>query len=188
MKLNMGCGHDKLPDWVNVDVSPTCEPDIVCDLEVFPWPWKNDSIDNVRFIHCLEHLGETLPTFFGMIKELYRVCKDGAEIRIHVPHPRHDTFINDPTHVRIITPNTLALFDREANDEWQRTGVANTPLAHQLNIDFRITSATSILSEPYSSRFGNGELSLDAINNMGRELNNVFLEYRMVMVARKQPE
>ena len=53
--------------------------------------------------------GRIRRVFLGMMKELYRICRDGAEIEINVPHPRHDNFIGDPTHVRIITPDTLLI-------------------------------------------------------------------------------
>jgi len=185
MKLNMGCGHNKIPDYVNVDLSPACEPDVVCDLEVLPWPWDDDSVDAVRFNHSLEHIGQDARVFLGMMKELYRVCRNGAQIEINVPHPRHDNFITDPTHVRIITPETLRMFDREANDEWKRIGASNTPLAHYLDVDFKIARCTYKLSEPYSSQFNRGELTEETIQSIGRDLNNVFEEYRILAVARK---
>ena len=185
MKLNMGCGNHKVAGWVNVDLSPTCAPDVVCDLEVTPWPWADDTVTQVLFNHSLEHLGGNPRTFLAIIKELYRVCRNGAEIQINVPHPRHDTFINDPTHVRIITPDLMTLFNRELNDEWQRTGVANTPLAQFLAVDFAMTSWTAVLSEPYASQYGSGELSDETVISIGRDLTNVFLEYRLTLAARK---
>ena len=118
-----------------------------------PWPWEDNSVDGVLFNHSLEHLGQNSRVFLGMMKELYRVCRNGAEIEINVPHPRHDNFITDPTHVRIITPGTLQLFDRELNDEWKKIGAANSPLAHYLDVDFKVVRSTSILGDPYSTQF-----------------------------------
>ena len=185
MKLNMGCGNNKLAGYVNVDQSEVCGPDFVWNLESLPWPWDDDSVDAVMFNHSLEHLGEDSRTFLGIMKELYRVCKDGAEISINVPHPRHDNFIGDPTHVRIITPQLLTLFDRNANDEWKKMGAANTPLAYYLDVDFKIKSYFAVLNEPYATQYGKGELTDEVVNAMGRELNNIFVEYRIVMVSRK---
>ena len=81
-------------------------------------------------------MGESSQLFLDMIKELYRICRNGAEVEINAPHPRHDDFHNDPTHVRVITPPMLMLFDRQLNDDWQQARVANSPLAHYLHVDF----------------------------------------------------
>ena len=121
---------------------------MVSDLESLPWPWPDNSVDEVIFKHSLEHLGQDPRTFLGMMKELYRVCRNGAEITVTVPHPRHDDFIGDPTHVRIITPEMLALFDRKQCDTWQRMGASNTPLAHYLHVDFAVVTSEWVLAEP----------------------------------------
>ena len=185
MKLNMGCGHNKAEGYLNVDIAPACSPDVVWDLEEFPWPWNDSSIDEVVFNHSLEHLGENSRIFLGMMKELYRICKPNAQIRIHVPHPRHDNFINDPTHVRPITPSLLALFDRELNDLWKREQRPNSPFAHYLNVDFHIIEVHTVLVEPYAAQHLEHLLTDADIAAMIRELNNIASEYRIVMVARK---
>jgi hypothetical protein len=40
MKLNLGCGDNKRPGYVNGDVCGS--PDVVCDLSAFSWPWDDD--------------------------------------------------------------------------------------------------------------------------------------------------
>lgn len=185
MHLNMGCGHNKIPGYINVDMSPECQPDVVCNLEVLPWIWEDNSVSRVLFNHSLEHLGQDKSVFLGMFKELYRVCRNGAVIEINVPHPRHDNFINDPTHVRAITPQLLSLFDRQLNDEWKRTHAANSPLAHYLGVDFHTMDSTIILDEPYRSLFSSGKVSHQEMGTMLRERNNIASEYRMKMVVRK---
>jgi SAM-dependent methyltransferase len=186
MKLNMGCGHNKIDGWVNVDMFEECAPDVLWDLERLPWPWPNDSVDGVLFFHSLEHLGQDTRKFLTMMQELYRVCRHGAEIQIAVPHPRHDDFIGDPTHVRIITPDLLALFSRRQCDEWQKMGAPNSPLAHYLHVDFEIVNVETVLDEPYATQRQDELLSSGDVEQMVRELNNVIREYRILMVARKE--
>ena len=123
--------------------------------------------------------------FLGLMSELYRVCRDGAIIEIAVPHPRHDNFIDDPTHVRIVTPGLLRLFDRKKNDEWKREGIANTPLAHYIGVDFEMTSAQAMLDEPYSSDFSAGRLTAAEVESLVRGKMNVAHEYRITLRVRK---
>jgi hypothetical protein len=185
MKLNLGCGHNKVNGYLNVDMSSECQPDLECDLEKLPWVWADSSVDVVRFNHSLEHLGQQSSVFLRMMKELYRICKNNSIIEINVPHPRHDNFIGDPTHVRVITPQLLSLFDKRLNDEWKRLGAANTPLAHYLGVDFTITKSTVSLDEPYNQMYSSGEISKTDLNVMLRERNNIASEYRITLSVRK---
>jgi len=185
MKLNLGCGYNKVNGYINVDLSPECQPDLVCDLEKLPWIWLDNTIDAVRFNHSLEHIGQQTDVFLGIMKELYRVCKNNSKIEINVPHPRHDNFIGDPTHVRIITPQLLSLFDKSLNDEWKKLGAANTPLAHYLGVDFFISNLSLTLDEPYSTMYSSGQISQTDLDTILRERNNIASEYRIEMSVRK---
>lgn len=185
MNLNLGCGFNKKPDYINVDMFEECELDVRHDLEVLPWPWPDNSVDRVLFNHSLEHIGQSTSVFLGIIKELYRVCRNGAQVDIHVPHPRHDDFINDPTHVRIITPELMWLFSREVNDEYKARGVANSRFAHYLHVDFHMVDLRKILDEPYLSKFQQGLLSIQQVDELARSQNNVIREYEMTLIVHK---
>jgi hypothetical protein len=185
MKLNLGCGFNSIDGFVNVDKSPTCNPDVIFDAETQSWPWESNSVEEVLFNHSLEHMGASANIFLGMVRELYRVCMPNGRVRINVPHPRHDNFINDPTHVRTITPELLTLFDLEKNKQCIENHFANTPLAMYIGVDFALESSVVVLVPAYDQRFASGELSDETIRTLLAERNNIATEYRIVMRARK---
>ncbi len=185
MKLNMGCGNNKMEGWVNVDMFSECSPDVVCNLESIPWIWETSSATEVKFHHSLEHMGADSKLFLSMMKELYRVCAPGCIVRITVPHPRHDNFINDPTHVRAISPNLMALFSKRMNAQWKREHGSNTPLATYLDVDFDITEVTFIVDEPYLSLYQSKKISDNELSTMIKERNNIVSEYQMVLTVIK---
>jgi hypothetical protein len=123
--------------------------------------------------------------FLAIMREIYRICRDGAVVHIHVPHPRHDDFLGDPTHVRAISPQVMSLFSKAENDRWAAMGASNTPLAHYLGVDFELTSSTVELDEPYRTRLARGQLSEEQVQTALREKNNVATEYRMALKVRK---
>lgn len=181
MKLNLGCGLNKIQGFVNVDKFDTCNPDIVMDLEATPWSFEDNSVDEILLNHCLEHIGQDVDIFFSVVKELYRVCKPGAKIQINVPHPRHDNFINDPTHVRIITPELLGLFSKKNCQYWGENNGANSPLALYLNVDFEIKNSQMMLEKKYFDLLSAKEINDDQLTDIVNSQNNVVSEYRITL-------
>ncbi|WP_254047990.1 class I SAM-dependent methyltransferase [Synechococcus sp. BDU 130192] len=183
LKLHLGCGHKILPDYINVDKYGN--PDVVFDLETFPWPWENDSVVEIVMHHVLEHLGQDTNTYLKIIQEIYRICKNQAVIDIQVPHHRHDNFIIDPTHVRPITVEGLTMFSKKANLQWQAAGVATTTLGLYLDVDFEVTSATYVPDGEWASRWNEKSITLDELSQAARNFNNVFGEVHIKMVVVK---
>lgn len=187
MKFNMGCGFKKLEGYVNVDKYPECSPDMQFDLEVLPWPIAADQATEILFNHSLEHMGQSSEAFLGIIKEIYRISKEGAAVKITVPHPRHDLFLGDPTHVRPITPITLSLFSKEKNRLWQARGESYSPLAIYLDVDFEIESTLHILEQEYFTKMQEGELSEEDVLKIASEKNNIVTEYQFLLRVKKEP-
>ncbi len=115
--LHLGCGRTKLPGSVGVDALSFPATDVVHDLNAFPWPFDEGSVDVIFAHSVLEHL-DSLPTAF---EEMYRVCKNGARIIIAVPYFRSvDAFI-DPTHRHFFTSGSLDYFC-DVNNSLSRYG------------------------------------------------------------------
>lgn len=140
MKYNLGCGHNKIKGFINVDKYEIFCPDKIIDLEQFPWDIESNSADVILLHHVLEHIGETQDNFINVMKELYRIAKPSAKIDIIFPHPYSSDFIADPTHVRSITEVTLRLFSKKMCDELKKQNDSATKLAHIHYVDFEITN------------------------------------------------
>lgn len=146
---------------------------MVVNLEQFPWPFEDNSVGEILLNHVLEHLGELRDVYLGIIKELYRVCAHGAMIHIRVPHPRHDHFLWDPTHVRPITVEGLQMFDANLNKQWIANKWANTPLGVYLGVDFRIESHQYVLDPLFVKKLQEGVITQQQVGEMIKTHNNV---------------
>jgi ubiquinone/menaquinone biosynthesis C-methylase UbiE len=120
---------------LNIDSDSNCKPDFLVDLENDTLPFNDNSIDSIKAIHILEHIGTG---YFHLMKELYRISNPLTIINITVPHHRHDFFLNDPTHKRPITIDGLKLFSKKYNQTCLDMGAAASTLGIMLDIDFEV--------------------------------------------------
>ena len=185
MKLNLGSGSKILKGYVNVDKFQYYNPDVVHDLEKFPYPFKDNSIDEILLSHVLEHIGQNPDVFNNIIKELYRICKNNSIVDIRVPHPRHDDFISDPTHVRPITILGLQLYDKNLNQKWEKMNAANTPLALLHGVNFIIKDVNYVLEKNYIKLLENKEIDQNELQEYIKKYNNVVKEMKIKWVALK---
>jgi SAM-dependent methyltransferase len=113
--LNIGCGLAKhefpeaahASEVIGVDISPNSEADLLHDLNSFPYPLDSDSFDLIIMQDILEHLDD-VPR---VMREVYRVARDGAMVRIRTPHYSSYYAYNDPTHRQLFGVLVLDGFD-----------------------------------------------------------------------------
>lgn len=186
LKLNLGCGFNHKDGYVNVDNFDTCNPDVLLNLENTPWNmWEDSSVDEVYMCHVLEHLGQHVTVYFQIIKELYRICKDGAVIEIIVPHWMHENFAHDPTHCRIVTPIGLAMFNQQRNLNDMANGGAESKLGLMLGVDFELTNVVYIPDGHWAAVSEQEGWSEQDIFQRMKDTPGVCQEMRMTLIALK---
>lgn len=78
MKLHLGCGRKKLPDYVNIDLSNS---DL--DMDIRQLPHGSDSIDEILSVHVFEHF--YLHEAGNVMAEWFRVLKPGGRLILELP-------------------------------------------------------------------------------------------------------
>ena len=105
-RLNIGCGRDIKKGYVNLDRAKLPGVDVVCNINMFPWPFPNNYFDEVYCSHVLEHVEDLV----RVMEEISRICKPGAKIKIIGPYFAGHGAYNDPTHKQFMTYLTFDYF------------------------------------------------------------------------------
>ncbi len=132
IKLDLGCGLCPKEGFEGVDFfTPTATHQV--NLMKFPWPWKDNSVDEIFTSHFLEHLPmvfvdskgnyslcpetpEDRDLLFRFMDECWRIMKPNSKMTIIVPSGRSSRGFQDPTHRRFFVSETFAYF----NAAWRK--------------------------------------------------------------------
>lgn len=95
--LDIGAGGpSKKANFVSIDISDAPGVDLVGDAFDLLSQIDDDKVDGLYSRHFLEHVDD-VP---AMVREMVRVCRNGAAIEIIVPHFSSPFFYSDVTHKR----------------------------------------------------------------------------------------
>jgi len=148
LKLDLGCGKNKVaPDFLAVDALSFEGVDLVLDLTAKeksvqnpdfsithtykPWPWADNSVDEIHASHFVEHLNATERVHF--VNEVFRVLKPGSSAKIIIPHWASCRAYGDLTHA---WPPVSEFWFYYLSSEWR---AVNAP--H--NVDYKCNFAAS---------------------------------------------
>jgi SAM-dependent methyltransferase len=84
----------KYPGSVGIDRNPDSAADVLCDLDRFPYPFRDASFDSLRAIHVIEHVSDVIRT----VEEFHRLVRPGGRILVVTPHYTDFSSFCDPTH------------------------------------------------------------------------------------------
>lgn len=184
-RMNLGSGLNKLDGYLNVDISSSTNPDVVVDLNVTPWPWKDNEFDHIVAKDIIEHLGNSSDHFIEVLKEMYRVSNNGAIWEIQCPHWRCDTAIDDPTHRRLITPGMFNLFNKNSLFIKAKTSESDSPLAFDHDIDIEICDMQFDYIPFWKQKLNNKEITEEQLIFALNHYNNVAVSVRYLIQVHK---
>jgi len=134
--LNLGCGEKILDGYVNVD--NWGNPDVRADLNSFPYPWDDNSVDGVVMYHVLEHI----PNWWECVQECARIIKPGGSLVVHVPDESSSSALTYRDHhhvfdVRSFDSISKGLRERSTTNAWFNSEpVLPLELSHYARVPF----------------------------------------------------
>lgn len=108
--LNLGSGVKNNNDGIRLDFNPDVNPDILHDLNKFPYPFENNSFDLITMDNVL---GE-LDNLWKVMEEIYRISNNEAEIIVSAPYFRSAYAFIHPNIKSFFTVKTFDYFDPDS--------------------------------------------------------------------------
>jgi SAM-dependent methyltransferase len=95
MILSVGCGHrEPARDLIRLDLSPDVKPDVIWNLNDFPYPFDESYFSEIECMDVIEHL-ENIPR---AMEEFHRILEPNGILTITTPHYSSANSFVDPTH------------------------------------------------------------------------------------------
>ena len=128
MELLIGCGNDlkkkvtfkEIPDeWskdlITLDWDATVNPKVLHDLNILPYPFDDNTFDEIHAYEVLEHCGTQgdFRFFFNQFAEFHRILKPGGWFCGTCPMWDSPWAWGDPGHTRIISAEALTFLSQK---------------------------------------------------------------------------
>lgn len=123
-RLNLGCGWDHRDGYIDVDVDPVFEPDLVLDLSQRPWPLPDRCAEEVIMRNVLEHMDDPV----AVAREIHRILVPGGRWVVRVPHKDSRQAVGDWTHKTFWTRHRMEWITDPNRGGWSHAGDVNFEL------------------------------------------------------------
>jgi SAM-dependent methyltransferase len=177
-RLNIGSGNDFRQDYLNIDIDPSANPDLVLDFSLPLDPaacYQTKRFGTIRLtpgcferVQCsqmLEHVRDLPQT----MRNILDMLSDGGEAHIDVPYDLSCGAWQDPTHVRAMNEKSWLYFAEHSYYLGWR------------DARFDIVSLDFMMPPRTRERVSNGEISLEEVLRLPREVS----EMRVVLRKRQ---
>lgn len=122
VKLDLACGQVPKEGFTGVDIWEGAQ--IQCNLFQFPYPFEDNSVDEIHCSHFIEHIpmeyveinGKPKDMLFAFIDEVHRILKPGGKATLIFPCATSTRAFQDPTHRRFIPAQTAYYFMKAWRD------------------------------------------------------------------------
>lgn len=91
-KLNIGCGKDLRDGYINIDIVDY-GGNVVHDLNKVPYPFEDNTFDEILASHVMEHLNN----FNSTVTELHRILKPNGILTVYAPFFLNTKYFGEPT-------------------------------------------------------------------------------------------
>lgn len=147
LRIDLACGQNKREGFWGVDIGGT--PDQIVNLEEYPWPWADNSVDELHCSHYIEHTSDLIKFMNECHRILKPVERDAAgnvicgQMTVIAPYYTSMRCWQDPTHKHAISEMTFMYY----NQDWLRANkldhygiTANFDFSYGYNINAEWTS------------------------------------------------
>ena len=118
-RMNLGCGNDYLPGWINVDTRERFHPDVVLDLSnpiplplALRSPTLGDVVLDCGGLEAIYARGEFVRAadFAALMTNALELLEKGGILAIEVPYPLAGSGWQDPGQVRVLDEESFSQF------------------------------------------------------------------------------
>lgn len=175
IKLDLASGNNKQKGFIGMDIvgPPETDADIVHDLLTFPWPFDDNSVDEVFSSHFLEHIPHgndpRKDLMFEFMDEIYRILKPGGLARFVCPYYTSVRAFQDPTHQRFISEPMFNYFNKKWREE------LNQLKHYPVKCDFEIVKLDHAVSEEFTGK------AQDAVAYQAMHMWNVVMDLQIIL-------
>lgn len=147
MQLLIGCGSNRTKklawqgrsEWdglVTLDIEPRHQPDVVHDLAE-PLPFADSIAGEIHAYECLEHVGAQgdWRFFFRQFSDFWRVLEPGGVLLATVPRVDSPWAWGDPSHTRVIPPESLIFLHQPAYEQVGKTPMSDFRSVYRADFD-----------------------------------------------------